>query len=222
MNVLRGWLFDNLGLKFTALLLAVVVYLNVYTDRPGTMPVSFPVEFTELADTLSLSGPAPAIVQAELHGTYKQLIGLRVKEPRLRLSLLGVGSGRYSRALAPTDLPLPSSGSVTVENLIGPRVIEVSLDRRTTRDVPVALQVAGAPASGYAWRGSAILHPAVVRVTGPRGELEKLDTLQLAVVRLDGKRDTVRAELAPAALPDWCTAEPPTVQAKLVLERRPR
>ena len=39
MNVLRGWLFDNLGLKFTALLLAVVVYLNVYTDREQTMLV---------------------------------------------------------------------------------------------------------------------------------------------------------------------------------------
>ncbi len=222
MNVLRGWLFDNLGLKFTALLLAVVVYLNVYTDRPGTMPVSFPVEFTDLADTLSLSGPAPAIVQAELHGTVKQLIGLRVKEPRLKLSLAGVGSGRYSRALAPTDLPLPSSGAVTVENLIGPRVIEVNLDRRVSRDFPVAVQVAGAPASGYAWTGQSILRPAIVRVSGPLGELEKLDTLQLAVVRLDGKRDTVRAELAPAALPDWCTAEPPTVFAKLVLTRRER
>ena len=39
MSVLRGWLFDNLGLKFTALLLALLVYLNVYTDRPTTMLV---------------------------------------------------------------------------------------------------------------------------------------------------------------------------------------
>ncbi|MFN8589668.1 MAG: CdaR family protein [Candidatus Eisenbacteria bacterium] len=222
MNVLRGWLFDNLGLKFTALLLAVVVYLNVYTDRPGTMLVSFPVEFTDLADTLSLSGPAPAVVQADLHGTVKQLIGLRVKEPRLKLSLLGVSTGRFSRALAPSDLPLPSSGAVTVENLIGPRVIEVNLDHKDTRDIPVAVQVAGAPASGYAWKGHALLRPATLRVTGPRGELEKLDTLQLATVRLDGKRDTVRAELAPSALPDWCSAEPATVFAKLVLERRAR
>ena len=35
MNLIRGLLFDNLGLKLVALLLAVVVYLNVYTDRPG-------------------------------------------------------------------------------------------------------------------------------------------------------------------------------------------
>lgn len=219
MNVLRGWLFDNLGLKFTALLLAVVVYLNVYTDREQTMLVSFPVEFTDLADTLSLSGPSPAVVQAELHATGKQLIGLRVKEPRLKLSLLGVGVGRFSRALVPTDLPLPSTG-VTVENLIGPRVIEVDLDRKVHRDIPVAVQTAGAPANGYVWQGASVLRPVALRVTGPEAVLAKLDSIPLATIRLDGKRDTVRAEVAPASLPDWCVAEPPTVLVKLALARR--
>ncbi len=39
MSVLRGLLFDNLGLKLAALLLAVLVYLNVYLDRPASMIV---------------------------------------------------------------------------------------------------------------------------------------------------------------------------------------
>ena len=86
MNLLRGMLFDNLGLKFTALLLAVVVYLNVYTDRSTTMLVSFPLEYTDLDDSLSVSGPSPSVVQAELKGTGKQLILMRVKEPRMKLS----------------------------------------------------------------------------------------------------------------------------------------
>jgi len=98
MSVLRGWLFDNLGLKFTALLLALLVYLNVYTDRPTTMLVSFPIEYTELDDSLSLSGPAPSVVQAELKGTGKQLIFMRVKEPRVKLSLAGARRGRLDRA----------------------------------------------------------------------------------------------------------------------------
>jgi len=44
MNVLRGWLLDNLGIKLVALLLALLVYLNVYTDRPATLIVSFPLQ----------------------------------------------------------------------------------------------------------------------------------------------------------------------------------
>ena len=84
MSLVRGLLFDNLGLKLVALLLAVLTYLNVYTDRPATMIVSFPIHVTDLPDSLSLSGPAPAVLQAELRGTAKQLIRLRVTEPGSR------------------------------------------------------------------------------------------------------------------------------------------
>src|SRR5262245_56691186 len=118
MSFVRGILFDNLGLKFTALLLAVLVYLNVYTDRPTTMLMSFPLEYTDLDDSLSVSGPAPSVVQAELKGTGKQLIIMRVKEPRVRLSLAGARRGRFERALAASDLPLPAEGALTVENIV--------------------------------------------------------------------------------------------------------
>src|ERR1043166_2679178 len=135
MNLLRGMLFENLGLKFTALLLAVLVYLNVYTDRSTTMLVSFPLEYTELDDSLSVSGPAPSVVQAELKGTGKQLILMRVKEPRVRLSLAGARRGRVEPALAPSGLPLPPEGSITVENLVGPRVVTLEIDRKAHRDL---------------------------------------------------------------------------------------
>src|SRR5690242_20126874 len=164
MNVLRGWLFDNLGLKLTALLLALLVYLNVFTDRPATMLVSFPIEFADLPDSLTLSGPAPASVQAELRGTGKQLIGVRVREPRLRISLAGAGVGRYERAIAASDLPMPGGG-VALENLVGPRVVALEIDRRVHRDVPVTLHVEGAPAPGFKWAGTVALDPPVVRLT---------------------------------------------------------
>ncbi|MCC6348916.1 MAG: YbbR-like domain-containing protein [Candidatus Eisenbacteria bacterium] len=219
MNVLRGWLFDNLGLKFTALLLAVAVYLNVYTDRSTTMLLSFPVEFTDLPDSLALSGPAPAVVQAQMRGTWKQLIGMRVREPRLKLSLLGAGTGRFSRALTPADLPMSEQG-VTVENLIGPRMIEIDIDGRTTRELPIAARVVGVPAAGFEFGGFVRLDPPFVKVTGAAKSLGGLDSLVLAPLDLSGRRDTVRAELAIADLPDWCTSDPATVHVKLALTRR--
>jgi YbbR domain-containing protein len=219
MDLLRGWLFDNLGLKLTALLLAMLVYLNVYTDRPATMLLTFTLEYTGLPDSLTLSGPSPAVVQAELRGTGKRLIGLRVKEPRLQLSLLGARIGRYERALSASDLPLPSDGSVTVENLIGPRVIEIEIDRKAHRDLPVAPRVEGEPADGFAWTGSATLTPGRVRVTGPQKVLLGLDSLRLMPVRLDGKRDTLRVQVGPERLPDWCTAAPAMVTVRLPLVR---
>lgn len=219
MNFLRGWLFDNLGLKLTALLLAVAVYLNVYTDRPATMLLSFPVEFTDLPDSLALYGPAPAVVQAQMRGTGKQLIGMRVREPRLRISLLGAGTGRFSRALTPTDLPMSDQG-VTVENLIGPRMIEIEIDTRASRFVPARARVEGYPAPGFDVVGEPRLEPAVLHVTGPAKALAELDSLVLAPISVAGRRDTVRAEVGPEFLPDWCTSEPATVRVKVPVVRR--
>jgi hypothetical protein len=219
MHLFRGLLFDNLGLKFTALLLALLVYLNVYTDRPTTMLVSFPLEYAELDDSLSLAGPVPSVVQAELKGTGKQLIFMRVKEPRLKLSLAGARRGRLDRALAPSDLPLPTDGSITVENLVGPRVLTLEIDRKGHRDVRVVPRVAGQPASGYHWAGVALADPPRVRVTGPEQTLMTLDSLVLAPVHVDGKRDTVSALVPPERLPDWCLADPPLVTVWLKLAR---
>jgi YbbR domain-containing protein len=222
MHVLRGLLFDNLGLKFTALLLAVLVYLNVYTDRTTTMLVSFPLELGDLPDSLSVSGPVPAVVQAELRGTGKQLILLRVKEPRLRVSLAGAHRGRYERALVASDLPLPEDGTIAMENLVGPRVVTLEIDRRIHRQVPVRAHVTGQPAAGFMWTGVALAEPSRVKVTGPEQELLDLDTLHLAPVRIDGRRDTVSALVTPVNLPEWSTADPPAVAVRVSVGRRMR
>src|SRR5437016_5209707 len=129
MSLLRGLLFDNLGLKLTALLLALLVYLHVYTERPARMMFSFPLQITDLDSTLSLSGPVPSAVIAELRGTGKQLIRLRLGEPALKISLAGVGRGRFERSLTAEDLPISGSEGIEVERMVGPRMVEVQLDR---------------------------------------------------------------------------------------------
>lgn len=218
MNVLRSILFDNLGLKLVALLLAVVVYLNVYTDRPATMIVSFPITVSDIADTLSLSGPAPASVQVELRGTGKQLIRLRVAEPPIKISLAGVGAGRYERAVSPSDLPLPEGDQIGVDRIVSPRTIELTVEPKRARLVAVAARLEGAPGTGAALSGQVELHPAHVRVTGPQSEVAKLDTVWLEPVGIGGHRDTVHVRASAADLPEWCTMDPDRVEVAVPIE----
>jgi len=218
MNVLRGWLLDNLGIKLVALLLALLVYLNVYTDRPATLIVSFPLQIAELPDSLSLSGPVPSAVQAELRGTGKQLIRMRLTEPPVRLSLAGVGTGRYERALTSADLPLPSDVEIQVERLVSPRTVELQVDRKRSRRLPVAARVEGLPAGGVVWTGGLDVEPAFVEVTGPEHEIVALDSVRLDAVRIGGKRDTLRVGVGADALPDWCVMEPELVTVTVPLE----
>jgi YbbR domain-containing protein len=218
MNLIRGLIFDNLGLKLVALLLAVLVYLNVYTDRPATIMVSFPLQLTGMPDSVTLSGPVPAAVQAEVRGTGKQLIRLRLTEPRLGVSLAGVQPGRFERAFSAADLPLPEG--VEVERLVGPRMLELELDRKRSRRVPVAPRIEGVPGSGASRVGRVEVSPMTVLLTGPSKVIAELDTLALSTVRIDGRRDTVRVQAGPDALPDWCTVDPPSVTVTVPLQRR--
>jgi YbbR domain-containing protein len=220
MSTLRSVLFGNLGLKLVALLLALLVYFNVYTDRPTTMLVSFPIRIEDLPDSLSLSGPAPAAVQAELRGTGKQLLRLRLTEPPVRVSLAGAGSGRFERQIAAADLPLESVGEVAVERVVGPRMLELEIERRITRHVRVAAHVEGRPATGSSWDGSVSFDPTTVVVRGPRSAVAALDSVRLSVVRIEGRRDTVRADVAPAELPDWCEVEPAVVRVTVPITAR--
>jgi YbbR domain-containing protein len=218
MNLLRGWLLDNLGIKLVALLLALLIYLNVYTDRPATLIVSFPLQIGELADSLSLSGPVPSAVQAELRGTGKQLIRIRLTEPPVRISLAGVGVGHFERALTSADLPLPGDVDIQVERVVSPRTVELQVDRKRMRRLPVAARVEGLPAGGIVWTGSLEVEPSTVEVTGPEKAVMALDSVRLDAVRLAGKRDTVSAAVGADALPDWCVMEPEQIMVVVPLE----
>jgi hypothetical protein len=217
VNLLRGLLLDNLGIKLVALLLAVLVYLNVYTDRPATMIVTFPIQLTDLADSLSLSGPAPAAVQAELRGTAKQLIRLRVIEPPVKVSLAGVGAGRYERALGPEDLPLPNGVRLQVDRMVSPRTLELQVDRRGHKVVAVAARIEGQLGSAVLWDGSFRVRPGQVTVSGPETVLATLDSVILAPVSVSGHRDTLRVSVGPRRLPDWCTMDPERVEVRVPL-----
>ena len=219
MNLLRGLLLENLGLKLAALLLGVLVYLNVYLDRPADMVVSFPIEIDDLADTLALVTGPPSAVVAEVQGTGKQILRLRLTEPTVKLSLEGQGPGHMRRAITTADLPVGGPDSLHVTRLIGPSEIELTLDHRLTRDLPVAVRVLGVPAAGWRWEGTARIDPAVVQVTGPHAECARLDSVRLASISVAGARDSVRAQLAPATLPHSCTMRPPSVKVVVPVVR---
>jgi YbbR domain-containing protein len=218
MSVLRGLLFDNLGLKLVALLMAVLVYLNVYTDRPANMTVSFPIQLTDIADSLSLLGAVPSAVQAELRGTGKQLIRMRLGEPVLKISLAGVARGRFERAVTIEDLPIEPGDGLQVERVVGPRILELQLDRKVTRRVPVAPRIETTASAGVTF-GRAIADPAFMSVTGPEAAVAALDSVVLDRVRVDARHDTARVRVGPEALPDWCNADPATVNVLVPIHR---
>ena len=215
MSLLRSLLFENLGLKLTAVLLAALVYFNALTDRPAKETVGFPIALQDLPDSLAIAGHVPREVEAEIRGLGKSVLRVKYFPPAITISLAGVRAGHFERSLNAADLPLPPG--LEVERLVGPRMVTLELDRRMLRRVPVASRLEWAQPAAARPVGRIVLEPATVMVSGPARVVAKLDTVGLATVRVDGRRDTVRAEVGPQGLPEGCTAEPPVVRVTIVL-----
>ncbi|TMQ73906.1 MAG: hypothetical protein E6K81_02185 [Candidatus Eisenbacteria bacterium] len=129
-----------------------------------------------------------------------------------------MGVGRFERALTAADLPLPAGADISVERVVSPRTVELQVDRKGHRRLPVAARVEGVPAGGVVWAGNLLVEPTTVEVTGPQQALATLDSVRLDAVRINGKRDTVSAAVEADALPDWCTMDPEKVTVTVPLE----
>jgi YbbR domain-containing protein len=218
VSLLRGILFENMGLKLVALLLALVVYLHVYTDRPATQVMNIPVETTQLADSLAIVTQNPMAVAVELKGTGKQLIRLRLSEPRLTVSLEGVGPGHFQRTFTVEDLPSVTQVGLQVSRFAGPQMLELTIDRYDERDVPVAARIEGTLPPGASWSGDWTVDPPRVRVRGPKAVLAKLDSVRLAPVKLDAAHDTLKV-VANVASPVGSRVTPAVVTLRVPIVR---
>ena len=220
MNLIRNLFFENVGLKLVALVLALVVYLHVYTDRPASLTMSFPVEVAHLDDSLAVVSQTPNAVSAELKGTGKQLIRLRLAEPNLVVSLAGVGPGRFQRGLTVQDLPMVSQIGLEVSRFQGPQMLELQIDRIGEREVPVAARIDGALPAGLLWSGEWFATPGFIRVRGPRSVLAKLDSLRLVTIKLEAGHDTLKVVAAPVSPLPNCQIDPLLVTVRVPIGHR--
>jgi len=213
-----GWLLDNLGLKVFALVLALLLYAHVYTDRTIEETVYFPLQLEHLADSLAIASTPPAAVGVKLRGTGKQLLRLRYLKPPLKLSLAAVAPGTFQRTLGAADMPLSGTTDVTVVGMVDPAEIRFDVTLRGVRQVPVLVPLLGNPARGSLVSGPTLVRPAMVRLTGPEAWVARQETLRTEPLSIAGRRDTVEVVQALVAPPGWAHVAPANVRVSVPID----
>ena len=99
-------------------------------------------------------------------------------------------------------------------------MIDLQIERKVRRRIPAAARVEGSPAAGFVWQNRPIVEPSTVMVQGPERTVARLDSIRLDPVRIEGRRDTVRFQVRPQTLPQWCSADPAAVWVTVPLQRR--
>jgi hypothetical protein len=208
----------NLALKVTSIVLGILVYLHVDTDRMHETKLWLPLTFSGLPDTLAIAGPAPARAQVLLRGRGKELLKLRWRAPVVEVDLTGAASGRFNHSLSVADVRMSPTSEAAPVAILEPRLITLELDRFATRSVPVALRFTGGLPPGYLLAETRVT-PARISIRGPSRLLPQMDSLEVGPVDLRSVRGRAEGEF-PVQLPSpGLTPTPARVRVDLEVER---
>ena len=183
----HGALFDNLGLKFLSMVLAVTVFLLVNTDKDREISMRVGISYTMPDDRVLVSDRLEE-VRVEIKGPWRRLRRLDDRPlERINLDLRHTPSGEIEITRDMLHLP---SGLVVAS--ITPRTMRVTFDRRVEKLVEVA-PVVSTPPHGYIVAEIKSV-PATVKLRGAETALATLTQVPTREISLDHKTDTFTGE----------------------------
>jgi YbbR-like protein len=180
---LRDALLRHWPLKLAALALSAILWVVVALEQPATHLEDIQLVLA-LSPTVALTQPLPPI-QALIAGPRGEFLKLSAAPLLIRASVPESAGARRRIFISPSDVELPRDVKVTVQE-VQPREIEVVLDRRVEKTVPVAVRAVVEPESGYALDGPVVAAPLTIRVSGARSLLGALDSVATVPVELKG------------------------------------
>lgn len=201
----RAILFENLGLKVASLLLALLLYAHVVTDQERESVVQIPIAAVGLADTLTSVGELPPRVAVKVRGKWKDLIRLSLTRPFLSIDLAAAKPGMFRTSITADDIsrraiPPELARLVSVTEVLDPRSVDLAIEPKATRSLPVRARIVGTPASGYVLDEDPVVMPESVTVMGPARLVRGIDTLYTVAVDITGERAKIQRQVA-LALP---------------------
>ena len=152
------------------------------------------------ADTLTATGELPQRVQVKVRGKWRDLIRLDLTRPILSIDLAASEPGSFRTSITGEDiqrraLPAALTRQVTVTEVLEPRSVDLTIEAKASRYVPVRARVIGEPPEGYRFDGEARVEPDSVRVQGPTRALRELDTLYTVPVDITGEREKIQRQV---------------------------
>lgn len=189
-RILR-FLTENWALKLAALGLAILLWLAVTANEPQR------AAFRDIAVGVDLRDPDwrlertdPSTVTVIVQGPRGELVQLGSSPPRIVLPVERVNDTIESQVVPLQWVQLPVGVRETRVLSLRPDTIRLHYQRLNTRTLPVIVRTRGDLPEGLALSLPVTTNPATLRVRGPAGILDGMDSIPLLPVDLSGIRST--------------------------------
>src|SRR5437773_3100691 len=213
---LREGFRQNPGMKLVSILLAFFLWFSInVSERAAERVVELPVAIRRLQPGLIVTNLPAKPIRARLRGPRTILEGVDEHKVRLAPDL--------SSAM-PGDLRLDLAGDMVRPDLprrlkvvsVEPARLKLHVERLAQRNLPVRVEVAGMPATGYKPKPSAV--PDHVEVRGPASKLDDLKEIATEPVDVSGASASVQRSVLLSWAGDFVTFAPDHVTATITFE----
>lgn len=188
--------FENLWVKVAAILLAILLWFHVATEKTYQIEISLPLAQIEVSDDLVISEPPPDSITVLVSAIGKTLLSSGWKKEGVRLVVSGGRAAKFKTEVSPSNLSLVKMDKVTLLDVVQPREIVLSCERKMDKTVPVMLKLDVLPDDGYLIDGEPSILPPEVTLTGPRGEIKDFDYIETISKTIEGVRDKFSSRVA--------------------------
>ena len=194
----------DLSLKLFSLAVALIFFMFVSVESATPVDVDVRIEY-QLSDDLMLTGSPPNTLHATLRGPWAAFRTYTADDMNpVSIDLRDVEPGSLRRSV---DLQVvkPPPGMQVIG--VRPSELQLTVDRRVERQVPVSPDIPTRPAFGYEIL-DVRFEPPRVRVVGPLSRMQTLDFVVTRTIDVQGREEDLsidvdlRAPLPPLKLVD--------------------
>ena len=179
MNILRGLLLNNLGLKGISLVLAFLLWLQVGSQQNFQRTVSVPLEFYNLPADLEITGDYAREVDVIIRAQR------RVESVGQMSAVIDFKNAKPGTEIVPlTERNITDSPSGVEVLEIIPARLRLELERITEKTVRVEPEIQGEPAPGYQLAG---IRAWPITVTGPESSVDKMSSARTVPIDISGR-----------------------------------
>jgi hypothetical protein len=190
-------LFDNLWAKLFALLIGVLIWFHVATEKNYNYEVHLPVTRVDLKENLTLVHALRDTIYVTVSATGKQLLREKWVQQGVRLNAPSLPVGDHKLTLSPSNVFLAENVSgIRIHEIISPATVQVAIDDQFVARVKVAPDIEAGADIGFAVAKEIEVEPEQVTVVGPRTAIKELKSLTTDKRLLTGLRTDAVIRLA--------------------------
>ena len=157
-----------------SLLVAVVLWVMVATEKNYDYQITVPIELVSLAPKKTLSEPIPQEARVEIRGKGRSLLVLWFYDLRFRLDFPEL---RSSKTIELTEylnaFDIPGALNIEILGVIEPKTIDLKIDDLVQADKPIILTGNVAVEDGYTLIGYSF-EPDSVNISGPKSLVKQI------------------------------------------------